>query len=284
MLSLIVLCPSYIVVPKLHAVLKVSCTSAEQRRIPSHTWLCWCTPGYSCTFHCQGTMVTHTTCHQPYVVCSVDKLVVSIWCKWILLAWVVIQLRHTPTTHNLPNCFRNNSHFSKHHKLFRNQTLNKFCHTLLTNSLGNRFLGGKKKKIRKISLVSNPSYNTSSPVGLLQVMYHSYLTDGKMDLRKFDCFQSNYHACKTKFFLLSTFALCVQSQLNGNRNGIVLLPMKSQRQQSHVCEAGFRVYLHINKTIYHAQISRITYGTGQSCPEPEMLQVLFMPAELMLQS
>lgn len=196
-LSLIVLCPSYIVVPKLHAVLKVSCTSAEQRRIPSHTWLCWCTPGYSCTFHCQGTMVTHTTCHQPYVVCSVDKLVVSIWCKRILLAWVVIQLRHTPTTHNLPNCFRNNSHFSKHHKLFRNQTINKFCHTPLTNSLGNRFLGGKKKKTRKISLVSNPSYNTSSPVGLLQVMYHSYLTDGKMDLRKFDCFQSNYHACKT---------------------------------------------------------------------------------------
>jgi len=60
--------------------------------------------------------------------------------------------------------------------------------------------------------------------------------------------------------------------------------MKSQRQQSHVCEAGFRVYLHINKTIYHALISRITYGTGQSCPEPEMLQVLFMPAEFMLQS
>lgn len=148
-----------------------------------HTWLqCWSTPGNSCTFHCHGTTVTHTTCHQPYVVCSVDKQVVSLWCKQMCVSMSRHTAEHTPTAHNLPNCFRNNSHFSKHRESFRNQTLNKFHHIPMTNSLGSRFLGGKKKKEKKnlFSLKLILQYQQSSRS--ISVMHHSYLTNEKMDL------------------------------------------------------------------------------------------------------
>lgn len=110
-----------------------------------------------------------------------------------------------------------------------------------------------------------------------------------MDLQKFHCFHSDYHACKNEFFLLSTSTLCIQSQFNDKGNGFVLYSLQNRRastgmwiscllthQQNYLPRSDFES--HGSSDVLE------TYGTGQSCPESQMLEVLFMPTELMLKS